>query len=219
MKTLLVILFVGILIIIFIVSGCYSRNTIKGSGNKISESRELDNFSSLELFGSIDVNMSFGKEYSCIVEGDDNLVHFIRTEVKDQQLQILIKQNYSTIKGLLVNITAPEYDKVSILGSGDVNLSDVNHETLSLKISGSGNIIAIGRVKKLLANVNGSGDLKLSKLQSNNATITINGSGDAKIWASESLTAKVNGSGDITYYGDPENVQSKVNGSGNIIKN
>ena len=44
----------------------------------------------------------------------------------------------------------------------------------------------------------------LSKLQSNNATITINGSGDAKIWASESLTAKVIGSGDITYYGDPK---------------
>ena len=163
--------------------------------------------------------MTFSNEYSCIIEGDDNIVPFIQTEVNDQQLQILIKQNYSTKKGLVVNITAPEYDKVSILGSGDVNLTDVNHEDLSLNISGSGNIIAIGRVKKLLANVNGSGDLMLSKLQSNNATITINGSGDAEIWASESLTGKVNGSGNITYYGDPKNVQSKVNGSGDIIKN
>ena len=165
MKTLLVILFAGILILIFIVSGCYSRNTIKGSGNKISESREINNFSSLELFGSIDVNMTFSNEYSCIIEGDDNIVPFIQTEVNDQQLQILIKQNYSTKKGLVVNITAPEYDKVSILGSGDVNLTDVNHEDLSLNISGSGNIIAIGRVKKLLANVNGSGDLMLSELK------------------------------------------------------
>ena len=46
--------------------------------------------------------------------------------------------------------------------------------------------------------------------------ITINGSGNAKVWASESISAVINGSGDIEYYGDPINVKNKVNGSGNI---
>ena len=95
----------------------------------------------------------------------------------------------------------------------------MNHNNLSLNISGSGDILAIGKVQKLIANINGSGDLMLSKLNTNHATVTINGSGDAAIWASESLKGKINGSGDIEYYGDPQNVQSKVNGSGEINKN
>ena len=80
--------------VFFIISCCYSGKTLKGTGNRISESRELINFTSLELIGSIDVNMTSGNKHSCIVEGDDNLIPLIKTEVKDQQLQVYIKQNY-----------------------------------------------------------------------------------------------------------------------------
>ena len=219
MKKLLKIPYVIMFMFFYIVSCSYSVKTIKGSGNLISESRELIDFTSLELIGSIDVNMTSGNEYSCIVEGDDNLIPLIKTEVKGQKLKISTKENYSTKEGLVVNIIAIEYEKVSIIGSGDIMITDVDHEALSLNISGSGNIIATGKVQKLIANVNGSGDLMLSELKSDYATITINGSGDAEIWTSESLSAIVNGSGDIEYYGDPKIVQSKVNGSGEIIKN
>ena len=203
--------------IVFIVS-CYSGKTINGSGNVISESRELLNFNVLELIGSIDVNMTTGNEYSCIVEGDDNLVPLILTEVKNGHLHISVKQSYSTRIGLVVNIETPEFEEVSIIGSGDVNLTGVAQDNVSLKISGSGDITADGSIQQLTAVVNGSGDLMLSKLRADYATIMINGSGDAEIGVKQSLTAEINGSGNIEYYGNPPSVQSEVHGSGDIIK-
>ena len=115
-----------------------------------------------------------------------------------------------------MNVNAPNYDEVSITGSGDINFIDFKNDNLSLNIDGSGDIAGNGDVQTLIAKINGSGNIMLKDLKSKTTKITINGSGDAKIWASESISAVINGSGDIEYYGDPINVKSKVNGSGNI---
>ena len=192
---------------------------IKGSGNIISENRELTNFSSINLIGGIDVNIKFSDKYNCTVVSDENLIPYIKTEVVNNNLQISINKNYSSIEGIEVNVNAPEYDEVSISGSGDINILDFKNNNLSLNISGSGNIIGNGEVETLVVKINGSGNLMSKEIKSKSATITINGSGDAKIWASDSISAQINGSGDIEYSGNPINVKSKINGSGDIISN
>ena len=217
MKELLLILFLITTTIITIIS-CHNVNKIKGSGNIISENRELTNFSSINLIGGIDVNIKFSDKYNCTVVSDENLIPYIKTEVVNNNLQISINKNYSSIEGIEVNVNAPEYDEVSISGSGDINIIDFKNDNLSLNISGSGDITANGEVQTLIAKISGSGDIISAELISKSATITINGSGDAKIWASDSISAQINGSGDIEYYGNPTNVESKINGSGDIIK-
>ena len=97
---------------------------IQGSGNIISESRELNNFTSIILLGSIDVNIKTSESNNCVVVADDNLIPFIKTEVVNNNLQISINKNYSSIEGIEVNVNAPEYDEVSISGSGDINIID-----------------------------------------------------------------------------------------------
>ena len=215
MKMLFFIIILIILIGIGIIS-CYSANRIKGSGNIISENRELTNFNSIHLIGSMDFNINSSDEYNCNMVGDDNIIPYIKTEVTNNNLQISIKKNYSSTEGLKVNVNAPNYDEVSITGSGDIDLIDFKNDNLSLNIDGSGDIAGNGDVQTLIAKINGSGDIMLKDLKSKTTKITINGSGDAKIWASESISAVINGSGDIEYYGNPINVKNKVNGSGNI---
>ena len=203
--------------IITIIS-CYDVNKIKGTGNIISENRELTNFSSINLIRSIDVNIKFSDKYNCTVISDNNLIPNIKTEVVNNNLQISINKNYSSTKGLAVNVNALEYDEASISGSGDIDIIDFKNDYLALNISGSGDITANGEVQTLIAKISGSGDIISTELISKSATITINGSGDAKIWANDSISAQINGSGDIEYYGNPTNVESKINGSGDIIK-
>ena len=218
MKKLLLILFLITTTIITIIS-CYNVNKIKGSGNITSENRELTNFSSINLIGGIDVNIKFSDKYNCTVVSDENLIPYIKTEVINNNLQISINKNYSSTEGIEVNVNAPEYDEVSISGSGDINIIDFKNDNLSLNISGSGDITANGEVQTLIAKISGSGDIISAELISKSATITINGSGNAKIWASDSISAQINGSGDIEYSGNPINVKSKINGSGDIISN
>ena len=218
MKTLLITLAV-IIIIIFIIKHNLTKNNIQGSGNIISESRELNNFTSIILLGSIDVNIKTSESNNCVVVADDNLIPYIKTEVVNNKLNISLNESYSSEGKLVVNINTPNYDEVSLSGSGNINILDFKNNNLSLNISGSGNITGNGEVETLVVKINGSGNLMSKEIKSKFATITINGSGDAEVFASDSISAKINGSGNIEYFGNPENVDSIINGSGDINSN
>ena len=215
MKTLLITLAV-IIIIIFFIKNNLTKKNIQGSGNIISESRELNNFTSITLLGSIDVNIKTSESNNCVVVADDNLIPYIKTEVINNKLNVSLNESYSSEEKLVVNINTPNYDEVSLSGSGNINILDFKHNNLSLNISGSGNITGNGEVETLVVKINGSGNLMGEEIKSKSATITINGSGDAEVFASDSISAKINGSGNIEYFGNPENVDSIINGSGDI---
>ena len=192
---------------------------IQGSRNIISESRELNNFTSIILLGSIDVNIKTSESNNCVVVADDNLIPYIKTEVVNNKLNISLNESYSSEEKLVVNINTPNYDEVSLSGSGNINILDFKNNNLSLNISGSGNITGNGEVETLVVKINGSGNLMSKEIKSKSATITINGSGVGKVFASDSISAKINGSGNIKYFGNPENVDSVINGSGDINSN
>ena len=215
MKMLFIIICLIVLIGIGLMSR-YSANKIKGSGNLISENRELSSFNSINLMGSMNVNINTSNEFNCTITGDDNIIPIVKTKVTNNNLQISTNKNYSSTNELVVNVNVPNYDKASITGSGDMNLINFKNENLSLNIAGSGNITGNGDVQTLTVKINGSGNIMLKDLKSKTTNITINGSGDAIFWASESISAVVNGSGSMKYYGNPTNVNSDVNGSGSI---
>ena len=134
----------------------------------------------------------------------------------NNKLIISIDKSYSSTKALLVNLSVLNVNELSVSGSGDIKFKNYTDDTLSLKISGSGDILGDGNVETLTGKINGSGDLLLKELHSKSAKIKINGSGDAELWVSNSLIAKINGSGDINYHGNPKTVESEINGSGEI---
>ena len=215
MKTSLI-FFVVIIIIIIFFKPKFRFNKIVGSGIIINEERNIINFSSINVIGSVDVDVNFSDDYSCSIVTDDNLIPYIKTEVVKNVLNISMDKNYSTKEGLKVNLNVPNIDEIFIKGSGDVNISDINNDSLLLNIDGSGDIVGYGSSTHLIIIINGSGDVLLKDLKSETTDITINGSGDAQIWASNTMSAVINGSGDIDYYGKPENVTTDINGSGDI---
>ena len=95
MKTSLIIIAV-ILVIIFLKKSKITYNKITGSGNVINEDRNLEPFNSIKIIGSIDVNVNYSNDYNCSVNGDDNLISYIITEVLNNELNISINKNYST---------------------------------------------------------------------------------------------------------------------------
>jgi hypothetical protein len=205
-----------IVIIIYFVKMKFSFDKIEGSGNIVSEDRKLNNFQSISLLGSIDIDINYSDATSCTVVGDDNIIEHVKTEVINDKLKISIDKSYSSTKALVVNLSVLDVNELSVSGSGDIRFKNYNDNTLSLKISGSGDILGDGNVETLTGKINGSGDLLLKELHSKSAKININGSGDAELWVSNSLIAKINGSGDINYYGNPKTVESEINGSGEI---
>lgn len=192
------------------------RDARKGSGTAAVETRTVAEFHAIELRGAADVRARVGTPAKVEVTTDDNLLEFVRTEVRDGVLVIEMQPGrYAFKNGLCVDLVTPSLDAVSVSGSGDVELSDVAGKSLTLGLSGSGDIRASGTVGALVVSLSGSGDLDLSNLAATSARAQISGSGDIDLAVSERLDVVISGSGDVSYRGSPQ-VVSQVTGSGAV---
>ena len=193
-------------------------DTIDGSGVSKTETRTVTDFHRIAVDGCADLSVQVGGATSVAVTGDDNLVGFVTTEVRDGSLVIGMKSgSYSTHVNLRVAITTPGLDALSIRGSSDAEVSGIAGGSFSAEIKGSGDVRASGKVDRLDAVIAGSGDLHLDGLEAREANVGVSGSGDVEVWTTESLVASVSGSGDVRYRGDPK-VTKSVAGSGSVSK-
>jgi hypothetical protein len=191
---------------------------ISGSGVQKTEVRSVADFERIATAGSVDVTAKVGSPAKVEVTGDDNLLEYVTTEVKDGTLEVGMKSgSYHFTHGLKVAITTPVLEKISIAGSSDVDVSGLKGERFGASIAGSGDLRASGQVESLEASVAGSGDLQLDDLESRDAQVSIAGSGDVRVHATQSLDVKIAGSGDVVYRGDPKITRS-IAGSGSITK-
>ncbi|MFD1163242.1 head GIN domain-containing protein [Hwangdonia seohaensis] len=213
--------------------------SIKGNGNLTTVTRTTDSYDAIKCAGHMDFILVSGNEGNITIEGEDNLLEYIVTEVKDNVLKVKVKKgkNLKSSKNKTIKITIPfkDINKVALAGSGDLWNKDVINATnlvvalagsgdivLDVKttsvegsIAGSGDLTLKGSTNYLKAKVAGSGDFHGFDLQANNTEVSVAGSGDAEVVSTDNLKARVAGSGDIVYKGNPKK-DTKVSGSGSI---
>ena len=213
---------------------------IKGNGSMKTETRNSGDYVKIGCAGPMDFVLVSGNEGTITIEGEENLLEYIITEVKGGKLIIKVKNrvNLRTSLNKSIKVTVPFKDisgvslagsgdlwnedtikasslNVSLAGSGDINL-DVEATSVEGSIAGSGDLKIRGNTNSLEAKVAGSGDFHGFDLQSNHTVVSVAGSGDAKVVSNKSLKARVAGSGDIVYKGNPEKEDTKVVGGGSI---
>jgi hypothetical protein len=193
-----------------------NSGVVEGSGVKASATRDVPAFTGLESHGSVNVEVTVGKDQSVTVEVDDNLLQVITTEVRDNKLFIGSKKSYITRIGVHVTIQVPELTSVALVGSGDLTLQDVKDESLDVSIRGDGDATATGDVQSLAVDLTGSGDINLSELIAKKVSVSIKGAGNVHVHATETLDATLVGVGSVRYRGSPQ-VTKKVTGRGSVI--
>jgi hypothetical protein len=211
---------------------------ISGSGQVKSESRAISDFNEVNLNISGVVEISKDSLYSIDVSDYENLLPHIRTSVTGKKMIIehdpdnlnvrnsvaKIKIKMPALNNLIINGSGTfnilsgfdELNSIQIIGSGNVNVSDsFNTANLSIIISGSGNVMAVGRADQLNTNITGSGNINLYGLVAQNATCLITGSGNTYVHVVQNLNASIAGSGNIVYMGSPK-LTVNVSGSGTV---
>lgn len=218
---------------------------VKGNGNVVTIDRSTADYDEVAVAGWFDVELVSGAEGALKIRGEENLLEYIKTEVKDDKLVIKVKKgvnlkpsSWGSDGGILVTVPVETISSVSLSGSGDIVSKTIlktdNFETklsgsgdVSLKVeadkvgaslSGSGDVDLSGSAGSFTVKVSGSGDVKAYELSANTVEATISGSADVQVTANEMLYARVSGSGDIHYRGNPKKIDSKASGSGDISK-
>jgi hypothetical protein len=213
---------------------------IKGNGKVVTEKRTTVGYDEINVSGFFDVVLVSGKEGAISIQGEENLLPYIKVEVEGNMLKIYTEKNVNISPNKDIVLTIP-FEQISFVslsgsgdlkskntivsskfaaklsGSGDLNL-DVKTTEFEVQISGSGDVVLTGASDSFTSKISGSGDVDAINLITKNANLTISGSGDMKVNCTKSLIARVSGSGNIEYKGDPETKDTKVSGSGEITK-
>jgi Putative auto-transporter adhesin, head GIN domain len=191
-----------------------------GSGNIISNTRQVAEFSKVRLSGSGDVIITKGAKREVRVEADDNIIEDVRTEVGENGILTLgMKKGSWNNTHLKFIITSPTLDGVDVSGSGSVKVeSNFDSNQMQSSMSGSGLVrFNGGTVAKHELRISGSGDIIADKLEADDVTVTISGSGNANVYAKKTLSTRISGSGNVYYKGSPTTSLS-IHGSGSVVK-
>ena len=238
MHTKILSAFLGLAVIVLTITGCIiviNGKSVQGSGNIITQEREVSEFSKVHLKGSGKVFLTPGEKQSLEIKTDDNIMPLIESDVSGNKLTISHGNHHLRPTSFEVYITLENLEGVRISGSGDIigkgrfvtdtlyaEISgsgdmDLEVETglLETKISGSGSIHLSGKAEDYTVSISGSGKINAFDVDAKHVSLKVSGSGDCRVSASESLDAKISGSGDVYYRGRPQ-INTKISGSGSL---
>lgn len=102
-----------------------------------------------------------------------------------------------------------KYESVNLFisGSGDIDLRNVNSNKIVAEIHGSGDIKLKGKTNEGSYSIAGSGDIQATQLTAQSVHTSVMGSGDISCNAQQKLEGNISGSGNISYSGNPKQLQ------------
>lgn len=208
----LVLLFV----LLTFLSSC-SKDAILGSGDLITQSRDVEPFTKVSSKGVFEVTILHGESQSVEITADNNIMNHVRTRVSNKELLLYLDddKNYRDIT-IYANITVTQLNGIRNSGAGNMNIIDLETDNFSIDNSGSADITIDGTATSLNVDNEGSGDIFGFDFLVDNCSVDIVGSGFLEIYCSDKLDVTIDGSGDVYYMGNPV-IQSNIKGSGAVI--
>jgi Putative auto-transporter adhesin, head GIN domain len=206
-----------ILLVPFVLSACHHGrvNQIKGSGKRVSEKRQIPAFTAIETNGAFTIAITCQKEPALEVEGDDNVLQFVTTEVKNNVLHLTNSKGYSVTEPVKFKITVPNLEGLSVSGAGKIDIKEMQSDTFAIDSEGAPYITVAGNTKVLNIDSNGAGKIDTYNLRASKGAVECNGATIVDLYVADELNVKVNGPSVVTYKGDPV-VNKNINGPGRV---
>ena len=204
---------------------------------RVEERRNLENFSSLEIWGSGEMEIVNSEEEFIVIEARERDIQNILTKVEDGVLKIRQEDwwtagfnspkyrlgtrslNRITINGA-ASIRSEELrsNQIEIINNGAARFeAKINSPTVEVKMSGAGLVNLVGEVEKLKVSISGLGEYQGKNLETREAEVIISGAGKAEAAVSDLLEVRISGAGSVDYWGNPR-VEESISGLGNVNK-
>lgn len=200
-----------------------------------SESRELESFHAIEVYGAAQINLSQSLDQQIVVNAHD--FSLVQTEVREGVLYINVPTNPYT--PMILDISVPTLSSIRAVGAASIDLepqSIFTTDTLTLDLSGAAEVDMDLQVAVLNIDAKGAASVELTGT-ANSATITLAGAGEidaedflvqtmhincagaseADIHAVRELWAQAAGASKISYKGSPT-IKQKMAVGGSVIK-
>lgn len=193
-------------------------SNIQGSGIAKSETRELSDFEEVDVSGAIEVEIVAQKEFNVTVEADDNLLEYIKTEVRGNKLKIYARKGFSSITKTRVLVSMPNITSLDVSGASKVSATNINSESLKIEASGASKIEANGTAQILDIDASGASRINTDSLAAAKVNVDSSGACNISVSVSEELIADASGASKILYSGDAAKVIKKDSGASSVSR-
>lgn len=172
---------------ILMLTGCMNwgigAGTIGGSGHREKEIRQVSGVDGVILETSGDLTVKIGSREELVIEADDNLLQYLTSEMNGSMLELGTVPNlgFRVRTPIKYTLTVKSLSRVSLLGSGDIDIEALGSDSMEIKSSGSG-ILTLDSVvgKSLDLTMLGSGDVKIKSGTVESVALEVSGSGDLR---------------------------------------
>jgi hypothetical protein len=210
---------------------------ITGSGDLITETRDVSGFDRIEFNTIGKLRITQGDSESLTVEAEENIMPRLVTEVRGGTLYIETERGISldVQRDITFTLAVKDLSEIQMNGLGDVEMDGLTSGNLGVTVSGAGavrlwnveadrldatlnglgDIELSGTVETLSVEIPGSGSFKGQDLQARDGKVVIGGLGSASVWVTNELDVRIDGAGSVDYYGRPS-VSQDVNGLGSV---
>jgi hypothetical protein len=215
---------------------------VQGSGVIVQEQRGVDGFTEVVLSEKGDLFIEFGDHEELVIEAEDNFQDYLIASVENGVLEILKSpQNITLVTGYPINyyLTLTSLESITVKNSGDVEITEIQGESFSVRVTGSGSVfienlnveyldveltssgglvIEEGWVSSQDIYLSSSGEYAGSAVESIHTTVRCSSSGNANVNVTNSLEADLSSSGSVYYIGDPTIEILDVSSTGKVVK-
>src|SRR5258706_1122456 len=106
--------------------------------------------------------------------------------------------------------------RLTIGGSGKIEIKDADVKKLTADISGLGKITVSGKAETTEINIPGSGKIDAAGLKTATCNATISGVGKCTVDVTDNLNVSISGSGSVNYVNPPKNISKSISGIGKV---
>jgi len=233
-------IFIVVSLIILMDAGCIvnMQDSVRGDGKVVSQNRDVPVFSGIKVASGIDVFLSQSENQRVIVEADENLQEWIRTEVNGSILHIYTDKTIRLAKTKKVTIACKTIDRIDVSSAGnvtglspfktdmlDIDMSsagdlkfEVEANEVTISISSAGNADLKGKTNTFNADLSSAGDLNAYDLEAKVGDVSVSSAGSARVYITDEASFRSSSAGNINYKGEPRLKEIHTSSAGSVNK-
>jgi hypothetical protein len=211
---------------------------VKGSGNKVTDSRKVNDFDKLHIEGGFKVVLKQDSSLSLKITADDNLLKYIKVSDDDHRLHIYTQKQFCNTGQITLYIGVRNLEEIKASGAveleGDgkivtkdlrLNLSgatkitmDLNAARVTTSGSGATELNLKGQATSHDIELNGVGHIYALDFVVGSCNIETSGAGHSDVNVLNSLSVHSSGASEVRYRGNPSSVTNDKSGASSVEK-
>lgn len=192
---------------------------IDGSGDVVTETREVSGFTSVEIDGEGELIITQGDAETLTIESDDNILPIIESTVVNGTLELDVEDGKSikNFTRLVYTLTVTDLSSISMDGVADIRVENLTTDALEVDLDGAGELVISGTAASQRIEIDGASSYQGRDFATAQTTIRIDGAGDVTVRVSDALDVEIDGAGDVIYFGNPQ-VTQNIDGAGRVTQ-